>query len=366
MTTGRAAVFLGPKRPFEIRPYPLPKVEPGAILVRVRLCTVCGSDIHIWKGEAPWRAFPAVLGHEMVGTVDALGDGVRSDSLGRPLSPGDRVTYQYFYPCGACYNCASGEPAACLNKNNYWALSSSDESPHFRGGFAEYYYLPPRHWVFKVPPDLPDEYVAPVNCALSQVIYSLSRAGVRPGQHVVVQGAGGLGLYACAVAKEMGAAQVIAIDGIAERLRMAAAFGADRVINLAEVKDARERVDMVRRVSDGRGGADVVVEVAGVPQAIPEGISMVRAGGTYLVIGSISRGAMAEIDPSQLVLFSRKMIGVMTYEPWAVPHAISFLQRAKDKYPFGKLLSHKFPLDEVNRAFEMSIRGEVIRAALTP
>src|SRR4051812_14869676 len=98
---GRAAIYLGPEKPFDLREYPLPDVEPGAILVKVSMAGVCGSDLHIWRGEIPARiGVPA--GHEMTGSVFELGEGVTTDSLGRPLHVGDRIAYAYFYPCRRC------------------------------------------------------------------------------------------------------------------------------------------------------------------------------------------------------------------------------------------------------------------------
>ena len=175
MSTGKAAVFFGPGRPFEIREFTLPEVEPDAVLIRVSLANVCGSDLHFWRGDAPLR-LPAdgwIYGHEMTGRVARLGSHVKTDSLGRPLKEGDRVAYTYFYPCGRCHACLANEPAACPAKIER-PLGPS-QFPHFHGAFAEYYYLRPSGAIFLVPDSLPDELVAPVNCALSQVIFGLGK-----------------------------------------------------------------------------------------------------------------------------------------------------------------------------------------------
>ena len=143
MSTGKAAVFFGPGKPFEIREVPLPDVEPDAVLIRVSLANVCGSDLHFWRGDAPLR-LPEdgwISGHEMTGRVARLGARVKTDSLGRPLREGDRVAYTYFYPCGRCYACLANEPAACPAKIER-PLGPS-QFPHFHGAFAEYYYLRP-------------------------------------------------------------------------------------------------------------------------------------------------------------------------------------------------------------------------------
>src|SRR6185295_18171379 len=181
---------------------------------------------------------------------------VKTDSLGQPLQEGDRVAYTYFYPCGHCHACLNKELAACPNKIER-----------------------PAGALFKVPDELSDDVVAPVNCALAQVMYGLHTAGLRFGDRVVIQGAGGLGIQAAAAAKDMGAAAVIFVDQIAERLELARAFGADHTINLKDVPDRRERVKLVRQWTGGVG-ADVACDLVGFPAVIPEGIEMLRSGGT--------------------------------------------------------------------------------------
>ena len=237
--TGRAAVFHGPGQPFEIRELALPELEPGAVLVRVSLANVCGSDLHFWRGDAPLALPPDgwIFGHEMTGRVAGLGAGVTTDSLGQPLREGDRVAYCYFYPCGRCYVCLHGQRAACPHKIG--RATGPGEFPHWVGAFAEYYYVRPGGFVFRVPDDLPDALVSPVNCALSQVLFGLTRAGLAFGESVVIQGAGGLGIQAVAVARDMGAGTVIVVDQLPARLELARAFGADHTLNVAEIPDRR-------------------------------------------------------------------------------------------------------------------------------
>ena len=370
MSTGKAAVFFGPGRPFEIRELPLPDVEPDAVLIRVALANVCGSDLHFWRGDAPLR-LPQdgwIYGHEMTGRVARLGARVKTDSLGRPLKEGDRVAYTYFYPCGRCRACLANEPAACPLKIER-PLGPS-QFPHFHGAFAEYYYLRPRGAIFVVPDSLTDELVAPVNCALAQVIFGLGRAGLAFGDSVVIQGAGGLGVQAAAVAKDMGAATVIVIDQLAGRLELARAFGADHTINLKEIVDRRERVSLVREWTGGVG-ADVACDFVGFPQVIAEGIEMLRSGGTYLEIGTISRGAKVELEPSLLVWGSKTIVGVIQYDPGVIPRALDFLVRNRARWPFDRLISHKYPLEKIDQAFAESEwhakeTTRITRAALTP
>jgi threonine dehydrogenase-like Zn-dependent dehydrogenase len=368
--TARAAVFFGPGKPFEIKEVPIPELEPEAILVRVTVANICGSDLHFWRGDAPLRLPDDgwIYGHEMTGRAARLGARVKTDSLGRPLKEGDRVAYPYFYPCGRCYACLAKQPAACPNKIER-PLGPS-QFPHLHGAFADHYYLRPGGAVFKVPDELSDELVAPVNCALAQVIYGFHVADLRLGQTVLIQGAGGLGVQAAAVAKDMGAHTVIVVDQIPGRLELARAFGADHTINLKEVPDRKERVRLVRQWTGG-AGADVACDFVGFPAVIPEGIEMLRAGGTYVEIGTISRGAKVELEPSLLVWGSKKIVGVFQYDAWAIPAALDLLVRTRARWPWHRLLSHKYPLEQINEAFQASEwHGKetttITRAALTP
>ncbi|RMF91935.1 MAG: zinc-binding alcohol dehydrogenase [Nitrospinota bacterium] len=362
---GKAAVFTEIGKPLEIREYPLPEVEPDAMLVQVTLANICGSDLHFLKGHGPGvkGGIPQILGHEMVGKVYKLGKNFTTDSLGRPLQEGDRIAYAYFVPCGTCWACLSGT-AACPNRYRYWLGVSCEEPPYFRGAFAQYYYLRSGQWVFKIPDELPDDVVSPINCALSEVIYGLHKIGIVLGDTVVIQGAGGLGLYATAVAREMGAGQVIVMDKLPARLELAKAFGADLTINVAEV-GAEERRQMVLERTEGRG-ADVVAEFVGSPQVVEEGIEMLRYGGRYLLIGNINLGLKGEIDPAQLVRATRTVMGIIVYEPWVIARALQFLQRTQHKYPFSRIISHKFPLEEINEALEFARQGKSIRTSLLP
>ncbi|MBI3634633.1 MAG: zinc-binding dehydrogenase, partial [Candidatus Rokubacteria bacterium] len=339
MNTGKAAVFLGVGKPFEIREVQIPEVEPDAVLIKVSLANVCGSDLHFWRGDAPLK-LPAdgwIFGHEMMGRVAKLGRNVKTDSLGTPIAEGDRVAYSYFYPCGRCYVCLNKEPANCPAKIE--RPRGPSEFPYFHGAFAEYYYLRPGGALFKVPDVLSDELVSPVNCALSQVIYGLRQAGLQFGGTVAIQGAGGLGIQAAAVAKDMGAQTVIVIDQIAGRLELAKAFGADHTINVRETTEKKDRLALVRKWTNGIG-VDVACDFVGFPAVIPEGIDMLRAGGTYLEIGTISRGAKVELEPAQLVWGAKRIVGVIMYNASVIPQALDFLVRNRTRWPFDRLISH--------------------------
>ena len=347
----RAAVLKGFRQPYEIQEFPIPEVAPGAVVIKIAMANICGSDLHIWRGDLGTKIPPEgiIIGHEATGRVAKLGAGVKTDSLGNPIKEGDRVVYCYFNPCGSCYQCLHGHRAACPRKMANMA-GSIKEPPYLRAGFADYTYLQPGMFFFKTPDTLSDEMVAPVNCALSQVLYGLTQAGLRFGDTVVVQGAGGLGLNAIAVAREMGAGRIIAIDSVSSRLELARQFGADDTIDLTQIATPEQRVERVMELTRKRG-ADLVCELVGLPAVVPEGIAMMRAGGTYLEIGNISRGQTVPIDPSALVWGNKKIVGVVMYDPWVIPKALDFLERSRSRYPFERVLSHKFPLTKIDEAF---------------
>ncbi|MFW6195686.1 MAG: alcohol dehydrogenase catalytic domain-containing protein, partial [Chloroflexota bacterium] len=230
---GKAALYQGLEKGFTIDELPVPEVEPGGALVRVTAASICGSDLHYWRGDSvmPPENLPRITGHEFTGRIHSLGKGVETDSLRRPLKEGDRVAFPFIFPCMRCYNCIRGELNVCPYRMRRNIRYKFNEYPYCDGGFAEYFYLQPGHFVFKVPDELPDAAVAPVNCAMSQVLFALNKAQINTGDNVVVQGAGGLGIYAAAIARDLGASKVISVDAQKTRLDLAKRCGATHTIN---------------------------------------------------------------------------------------------------------------------------------------
>jgi len=301
-----------------------------------------------------------VIGHEMTGVVHSLGAGVTTDWAGSPLREGDRVVYQYFAPCGRCRSCVRGMTEACAR--SFKVLQGKPEVfPHFRGAFADYFYVTPQMAIFKVPDVVTDTMVSGVNCALAQVVMGLERVAVGVGDHVVIQGAGGLGLYATAVARDRGAEQVIVIDGIDERLALARAMGAHHVIDL-RTSTPDSRVAEVKERTAG-WGADVVCELVGRADAIPEGLRMVGLGGRYLEIGTFYPGTSFELDPGFLVMANVRFEAVAAYDARSLQVALAFLHRHTGDLPLDGVVSD-YPLERINDAFADQDAGRVTRASL--
>lgn len=362
---GKAAVFQAPESDFLITEYEVPKPEPNSVVIDVSMATICGSDLHRYHGRGAPTPKGAIIGHESVGRIASLGAGVTTDYTGKKVQVGDRVTYCYFSYCGRCYYCLNKQATACLNR---FALSgglSSEQPPHFNGSFAEYIYLRPGMAFFKVPDDLPDEVLAPVNCALSSVYHGISKIGGVPyGGYVLVQGAGGLGTYAAAIAKHMGAEKVIVEDKVRSRLETIRKFGADETVEV-QGTDSAERIKTVKELTGGRG-ADLAIEVSGAPGLIDEGFRMLRRRGRYLEIGCVSSESQATIDFSTVVLNELKVLGNLNYEAWVIPQVLKFLQSTMDVFPFREMVTHRFSLEQASEAIKVADQRTGLRVALVP
>lgn len=279
-----------------------------------------------------------------------------------PLQPGTRVVFPYFFSCHQCRNCLTGRRVSCL-KLTMAMLGDAREPPYFVGGFGDYFLLPAGAVLYTVPDNLSNEIVSGANCALAQVIHGLERVHLGFGDTVIVQGAGGLGLFTVAVAKASGASRVIVIDGVPDRLDLARAFGADEVISLVEQPDATDRIRRARRLTDGLG-ADVVVEVVGEPGVVPEGLKMLAQGGRYLEIGNINMGRTYPADPARLAAANKSIIGVSLYEPPALFRALRFLSTRQNSLPLDRLTTTSFSLEDINTAFAAADARRVLRATI--
>src|SRR5438132_5738824 len=202
MSEAKAAVLEEFNAPLVLRKFPLPAaLEPGAALARTEMAGICGTDVHLWKGQLP-ISLPVILGHETVGRLEAIGEGLERDWTGQPLKAGDRVTWTSSASCGQCYYCAEkGQPTRCPQRRAYGIGYRCDQPPHLLGGYAEFHCLQPGTNIFKLPEDLPTEAMIGAGCALITAIHGAERTGIPWRDTVVVQGAGPVRIAALAGAK---------------------------------------------------------------------------------------------------------------------------------------------------------------------
>ena len=259
----RALVYTAPHA-IEMRDVPDPSPEPGEVVLRVRACGICGSDLHGFRGKSRIRVPPAVLGHECTGAIAAVGAGVDT------LRAGDRAVIQPLIGCGLCRYCQMGRSNICPERRLIGA--------HLPGGFADYVRVP-RAAVYAIPDTLPDADATLVE-PLGNAIHVLGLGGEAAGGIVVVIGAGTLGLLTVAVLGLRGARRVISVDLDPHRLEVARRLGADDVL------DARDS-DLARRMLElTGGGADLVVEAVGVGASRTTAIQAAGPGGTVVLLGN--------------------------------------------------------------------------------
>lgn len=365
METAKAAVMPEFNQPLEIRQYPLPEeIEPGAALVKVEMAGICGTDVHLWKGQLPIPR-PVILGHETVGTIVKLGQGLETDWTGTPLQTGDRVGWYAGRLCGHCYYCINKrQPTRCLKRKAYGITYNCDLSPHFLGGYAEYHYLHPGSAIFKLD-DLSTETVIGAGCALNTAIHGVERMGISWGDIVVIQGSGPVGLSALAVAKTAGASVTIMIGGPAHRLELAKTFGADQAINIETIADAAERVQQVKHLSGGYG-ADAVIECVGMPAVVSEGLEMCRDGGKYLVLGHYGDAGATAINPHIITNKQLTVYGAWASEPRHMAAGMEFLRTQAERFPFDQLVSRRFALDGAFEALQTTARWTARKSVIAP
>jgi putative phosphonate catabolism associated alcohol dehydrogenase len=359
----KAMVFTAVGQPLELREYPVTPPEPGGMWVRVAMSTICGSDLHTTLGARP-APVPIILGHEITGRVATLGKGVTTDTMGRTLKEGDRITWTMFANCGTCYFCKiKSLPMKCVKLFKY-GHESCASAPHLNGGYAEYCYIVPGTYVFKVPDTVSDEEITPANCGLATVMQGYDEIKIAPEDCVVIQGAGLLGIYAAAVAKERGAGRVMIIDMVPERLELAKLFGADVVFDSRQLTD--EQIISGVMEQTGGWGADLVLELAGTPKVIPAGLKMLRKGGRYCWQGNVFPGAKVEINAYDIITRWITIRGFHNYDALQLAEAIAFIERTNDRYPYKDIVSHKFPLTDIAKGLKIAQERKAVRAAICP
>jgi alcohol dehydrogenase len=356
----RSAVFHGPDIPFELKTVELGEPRASEILVRVRCCTICGSDLHTFTGRRSTPT-PTILGHEIVGEIEAFGpEASRVDLRGEHIRVGSRITWTIAASCGTCFCCRRSFPQKCDHLFKYGHERITPQNP-LNGGLAEAVILPHGTGIVALPKELPDEVACPANCAIASVAAGLRMAQGCRDQIVLVQGAGMLGLVACAMAREGGARAVICCDVSSERLALAKRFGATHISGA----DPVQLRALTQEVSDRRG-VDVVLELTGSPDAIEAGLPLLAIGGRYIWMGTVAPTRPINLNPESIVRGLINVHGVHNYIPDDLVTAVNFLTAFHRSYPFGDLVSRTFPLEMVDQAFAVALNKSIIRVALKP
>ena len=351
----RAAVFHGPGE-IQVDEVPRPRPGPGEAVIRVTLTTICGTDVHILKGEYPVRP-GLVVGHEPVGVIDELGPGVVGYEIG------DRVLVGAITPCGQCHACLSGKLSQCGHGTGYEAIGGWRFGNTINGAQAEYLLVPNAQAnLAMIPASLSDEQVVLLADIASTGFSGAESGGVRIGDTVVVFAQGPIGLCATAGARLMGAAQVIGVEGDPTRAEVARQMGADVVLDPAVVDVPLE----VKRLSGG-DGADVAIEALGLQETFEAALRSLRPGGTLSSLGVYSGKLQVPYDAFAAGLGDHRI--VTTLCPGG-KERMDRLMRIVESGRFDPLplVTHRMTLDEIGEAYALfsERRDGVLKIAIRP
>lgn len=339
----KAAVFHGPDRPLSVEEVPTPEAGPGQVLVRVAGCGVCHTDLHYTDHGTPtFKSPPLILGHEISGTVAAVGAGVTH------LHEGDPVLLAAVTSCGRCDACREGRENICAHGEML--------GNHIDGGFAEYVVAPAKD-TFVLPADVPLIEGSIIADAITTPYHAVvNRGRVRPGDSVVVFGCGGVGLNVVQVAVAQGA-RVLAVDLSDDKLAWATRMGAAATLNPASV----ERVDKELRKRSG-GGADVAFEAVGRPVTQEQALSALKTGGRVVFVG-YSPDTMT-LNSGRVMFRELEIVGSLGCRPVDYPRVIEMVRQGRVR--LTELVTHRFALDDIAEAFDTLRGGSAIRVVVTP
>lgn len=363
--TVRAVVMTAPRAPLEVRRMPAPRAAPGGAVLETLLSEVCGTDVHLHHGQLSGVPYPIIPGHVSCGRVLET-NGPLADVDGRPIAPGDVVTfYDVFGICGSCWHCLVARAGTrCPHRKVYGITTGAGDG--LLGGWADRIELRPGVRVVPLPEGVEPLAFMGGGCGLATGFHAVERGGIALGDTVVVQGSGPVGLNAALFAALAGAAAVLVVGAPRARLDLARAMGAVDTLDLADAPDPSTRVAWVRDRTSGRG-ADVVVEATGRPEAVVEGLEMVRDAGRYVVVGQYTDAGDVTLNPHRHV--NRRhatVLGCWGYEFTHLYRALRLMARHQPRLRWERMVTREYPLEKAGDALAAMARQEVVKAVVRP
>jgi L-iditol 2-dehydrogenase len=360
----RAAVMPGPGLPLDVRGYPEPEPEPGAVVLRTLAAEVCGTDVHLWHGRLAGVPYPLIPGHVSVGEVLATGGGVR-DIEDRLIRVGDVVTFLDVHEtCHSCRFCTVLKATTrCPKRKVYGITYGATEG--LLGGWSERIYLKPGVLILPLARNVtPDAWIGG-GCGLPTAAHAIELAQIRLGDRVLIQGSGPVGLSACALALLSGAGWVGVIGAPALRLEAAKRFGVDWTLDVSRTTPG-ERSRAVEEATGGYG-PDVVIEASGNPHAVPEGCELVRDAGRYVVVGQYTDNGDVLINPHLHI--NRKHLeirGCWGSDFSHVWRAMEIMARFGARVDWSSLISQRYTLEEAGQALADVEALRIVKAVILP
>lgn len=359
-----AAVMPGPRLPIEIREFARPALPRGAALLRTSRSEVCGTDVHLWHGRLAGVPYPIIPGHVSAGTLEAIRGELTALDGSHPRE-GDRVVFfDVHRTCGRCRACTIHRtPTRCAARRVYGITDSATEG--LFGGWSQFIYLEPGVGIARLPEAVAVEDYIGGGCGLITAVHILERAALRPGDTVVVQGVGAVGLSAVALARLGGASRVYAVGAPASRLALARAMGADEVFDLESSTEAG-RLEAIRAGTYGEG-VDVVIEAAGSAAALQEGLQLVRDGGRYVVAGHYTDVGPSTVNGHRDI--NRKHLeirGCWGSEPGHFLRALALLERYAATVPWREIGARTYALEAIPEALADAEALRIPKAIVDP
>ena len=360
--TARVAMLTAPKH-FEVKEFPIPEIGDDDILVKVEGAGICGTDVHEWRGD-PFGYIPLVLGHEGTGEIVRLGKNVKTDTAGKPIKIGDKLVTSVI-SCGECNICRlhPGETELC-DKQGVYGLIPDNEKNHLCGWFSTYMHITKGSTYFVANDLTLDQRML---LELAAVTTHALEQGKKTGRlnfnsKVLVQGCGPVGLMMIATLRTMGIDRIIAVDGNENRLNFARKLGATDVVNFKELPELAQRVQAVKDMTDGVG-ADFAYQCTGNTHAASDVYKYIRRGGGLCEMGFFVNNGECTINPHfDLCNKEIMLVGSWDYSAAEYPIAMAFLRRAKGMgIPLEELITHRYPLDQMNEACEMNVSQQGIK-----
>jgi 2-desacetyl-2-hydroxyethyl bacteriochlorophyllide A dehydrogenase len=356
----RAAVIPAPGQPIEIREFPDPEPETGAVVLKTLAAEVCGTDVHLWRGRLAGVPYPLLPGHVSVGEVVKTGGDV-FDIEARPVRAGEVVTFLDVHEtCHNCWYCLVAKASTRCPKRRVYGITYGAEEG-LLGGWSERIYLKPGVKIVRLRGGVTPERWIAGGCGLPTALHAVDLAEIRLGDRVLIQGAGPVGLNACALAVASGAGWVGVADSVPRRLEAAKTMGADECFSPEE-----GLFGAVRRATGGRG-ADVVIEASGHPAAVPQGCEMARDGGRYVIVGQYTDNGPAEINPHLHI--NRKHLEIRGCWGSDLSHvwrAMEAMARFGTRFPWTDLISRRYKLEAAGEALEDVEGRRVVKAVILP